>query len=99
MCAIIFIVVAAVIIPRWRITELESEPPTLSSVVSLPLVLTLVLVVVLLLDHACTLLCARWRRFTQVISCCILCRNRFLALVEVVGKTRPGRFICQVVKV
>ena len=72
MCAIIFIVVVAVIIPRWRITEFESEPLANSSVVPLPLVLTLVLVVVLLFDLACTLLCARWRRFIQVISCCIL---------------------------
>ena len=67
---IIFIVVAAAIIPRWRFTEFEPEPPAISPVV--PLVLTLVLVVVLLFDLACTLLCVHWRRFTQVISCCIL---------------------------
>ena len=62
--------VAAAIIPRWRFTEFEPEPPVISSVV--PLVLTLVLVVVLLFDLAYTLLCTHWRRFTQVISCCIL---------------------------
>ena len=62
--------VAAAIIPRWRVTEFEPEPLVISPTV--PLVLTLVLVVVLLFDLACTLLCACWRRFTQVISCCIL---------------------------
>ena len=67
---IIFIVVAAAIIPRWRFTEFEPEPPVISP--AAPLVLTLVLVVVLLFDLACTLLCARWRHFTQVISYCIL---------------------------
>ena len=62
--------VAAAIIPRWRVTEFEPELPVISPTV--PLVLTLVLVIVLLFDLAFTLLCARWRRFTQVISCCIL---------------------------
>ena len=57
--------VAAAIIPNWRFTEFEPEPPVISLMVAL--VLTLVLVVVLLFDLACTLLCARWERFTQVI--------------------------------
>ena len=67
LCVIIFIVVAVVIIPWWRIPEFEPEPPAISFAVLLSL--TLALVVVFLLDLACTLLCAHWERLTQVIFC------------------------------
>ena len=83
---------AAVIIPQWRI--LKSEQELLASPYTVPLSLTLVLVVVFLLDRACTLLCARWGRSTQVIFCCTLCLEWFLALVEVLWKTLASHFIC-----
>ena len=82
---------AAAIISQWRIPKPELEPPAISFMV--PLSLTLALVVVFLLDLACTLLCARWERFTQVIFCCTLCKRWFLALAEVVWKTRASRFV------
>ena len=96
-CAIIIILVAAVIIPQWRIPKSEPEPS--ANPYTVPLSLTLVFVVVLLLDRACTLLCARWKRSTQVIFCCTLCERWFLALVEVVWETRASRFIRWFVKI
>ena len=47
---------AAVIIPQWRIPKSEPEPSV--NPYTVPLSLTLMFVVVLLLDRACTLLCA-----------------------------------------
>ena len=64
-CTIIFLLVAATIIPQWRTPKSKQEPPAISFAVLLSL--TLVFVVVFLLDLTCTLLCARWERFTQVI--------------------------------
>ena len=83
---------ATAIIPQWRIPKSEPEPPVIS--LTMPLSLTLAFVVVFLLDLACTLLCARWERFTQVIFCCTLCKRWFLAPAEVAWKTRASRFIC-----
>ena len=92
MCAIIFIVVAAVIIPQWRIPGSELVPLAIS--LAVPLTLNLAFVVVFLLDLTCTLLCAHWKRFTRVIFCYTLCKRWFLALAEVVWKTRASRFEC-----
>ena len=83
--------VAAAIIPRWRFNELEPEPPAFSPL--LPLVLTLVLVVVVLVDLAGNLLSTRWRRSHQVTFCCITVVKRVLALVSDVEKTRLSRFV------
>ena len=73
---------AATIIPQWRTPKSKQEPPAISFAV--PLSLTLVFVVVFLLDLTCSLLCAHWERFTQVIFCYTLCKRWFLALAEVV---------------
>ena len=90
---IIFILVAAVIIPQWRIPKSEQGPSAIPYTVPLSLTPRL-LVVVFLLDRACTLLCARWKRSTQVIFCCTLRKRWFLAPVEVIWKTLASRFIC-----
>ena len=83
---------AAVVIPQWRTPKSEPEPPAISLMV--PLTLTLAFMVVFLLDLTCTLLCAHWERFTQVIFCYMLCKRWFLALSEVVWKTRASRSEC-----
>ena len=65
------------------------------------LALTLTLVVVILLDRACALLCARWERSGQVILFpCTLRQRRFLALVKVpweilrvVSRVGPSTFV------
>ena len=88
---------AAVIIPQWRIPKSEQGPSAIPYTV--PLSLTLVLVVVFLLDRACTLLCTCWERFTQVIFCCTLRKRWFLALAEVIWKTLASRSICWFVDV
>ena len=62
---IICILVAVVIIPRWRTPRAEKELP--ANPYTVPLALTLVLVVVYLLDRACALLCVCWKRSAQVI--------------------------------
>ena len=59
--------------------------------------LTLVLVVVFLLDRACTVLCARWKRSDQVIFCCTLRQRRFLALAKVIWETLASHFTCWIV--
>ena len=82
---------AAVIIPQWRSPKSEQEPP--ANPYTVPLSLTLVLVVVFLLDRACALLCARWERSAQVIFCCTLRQEWFLALAEVIWKTLASRFM------
>ena len=83
---------AAVIIPQRRIPKSEQEPP--ANPYTVPLSLTLVFVVVFLLDRACTSLCARWERSTQVIFCCTLRLRWFLALAEVIWKALATRFSC-----
>ena len=60
----------------------------------MPLALTLVLVAVFLLDRACTLLCVRWERSPQVIFCCTLRLEWFLAPAKVIWKTFASRFMC-----
>ena len=94
-CAIICILVAVVIIPRWRTPRAEKEQT--ANPYTVPLALTLVLVVVFLLDRACTLLCARWKRSDQVIFCCTLRQRRFHALVKVVWGTLASRFTSWIV--
>ena len=77
--------VAAAIIPRWRFNELEPELSAISPVV--PLVLTLVLVVVALVDLAGNLLNTRWRRSHQVTFLLHNCGgNGFLHLLRTLGK-------------
>ena len=88
---------AAVIIPQWRTPRSEQGPP--ANPYTVPLALTLVLVAVFLLDHACTLLCACRERSTQVISCCTLRLRWFLALTEVIWETFASRFVCWFVDV
>ena len=83
-CAIICILVAVVIISQWRTPrckqELQANPYTV------PLALTLMLVAVFLLDHAYTLLCARWERSTQVIFVAHCISSSFLHLPRWSGK-------------
>ena len=88
---------AATIIPEWRIPKSEQEPP--ANPYTVPLSLTLMLVVVFLLDRACTLLCVRWKRSPQVIFWCTLRKRWFLALAKVIWKTLASRFICWFVDV
>ena len=86
---------AAVIILRWRTPRSEQELP--ANPYTVPLALTSVLVVVFLLDHACTLLCVRWERSDQVIFCCTLRQRRFLALAKMIRGTLASRFTCWIV--
>ena len=86
---------AVVIIPRWRTPRAEKEQTP--NPYTVPLALTLMLVVVFLLDRACTLLCARWKRSDQVIFCCTLRQRRFHALVKVVWGTLASRFTSWIV--
>ena len=92
---IIFLLVAATIIPQWRTPRSEKE--LLANPYTVALALTLVLVVVFLLDRACALLCARWKRPAQVIFCCTLRQRRFLALAKVIWETLASRFTCWIV--
>ena len=87
---------AVVIIPRWRGPKAEKEQTV--NPYTVPLALTLVLVVIFLLDRACTLLCARWKRSDQVIFfCCTLRQRRFFALAKVIWETLASRFMCRIV--
>ena len=97
LCKIIFLLLAAVIIPWWRIRKSEPEPPAISLPVLLSL--TFALVVIFLLDLTNNLLCARWEHFSQVIFDCIWCWQWFLTLAEVVEKTCASCFICWFVEV
>ena len=64
LCKIIFLLLAAVIIPWWKTPKSEPESP--ASSLPVLLFLTFALVVIFLLDLASNLLCARWERFSQV---------------------------------
>ena len=97
LCKIIFLLLAAVIIPWWKTPKSEPEPPAISLPVLLSL--TFALVAIFLLNLASNLLCARWERFSQVISDSIWCWQWFLALAEVVEKTCASRFLCWFVEI
>ena len=86
---------AVVIIPRWRTPKAEKEQTV--NPYTVPLALTLVLVVIFLLDRACTLLCAHWKHSDQVIFCCTLRQRRFHALAKVVWWTLASRFTSRIV--